>query len=110
MANVTPADVENITLNFTVPVELSMDIIAAVNIIFSITASLSNTLILVALRKVTSLHPPTKLLFQCLAITDLGVALTSQPLFANMLLNGFRTVEVYLGCIRFCFKTEEMII
>ena len=32
MANVTPADVENITLNFTVPVELSMDIIAAVNI------------------------------------------------------------------------------
>ena len=96
MANVTPADVENITLNFTVPVELSMDIIAAVNIIFSITASLSNTLILVALRKVTSLHPQTKLLFQCLAITDLGVALTSQPLFANMLLNGFRTVEVII--------------
>ena len=96
MANVTPADVENITLNFTVPVELSMDIIAAVNIIFSITASLSNTLILVALREVTSLHPPTKLLFQCLAITDLGVALTSQPLFANMLLNGFRTVEVII--------------
>ena len=96
MANVTPADVENITLNFTVPVELSMDIIAAVNILFSITASLGNTLILVALRKVTSLHPPTKLLFQCLAITDLGVALTSQPLFANMLLNGFRTVEVII--------------
>ena len=96
MANVTPADVENITLNFTEPVELSMDIIAAVNILFSIAASLSNTLILVALRKVTSLHPPTKLLFQCLAITDLGVALTSQPLFANMLLNGFRTVEVII--------------
>ena len=95
MANVTPADVENITLNFTVPVELSMDIIAAVNILFSITASLGNTLILVALRKVTSLHPPTKLLFQCLAITDLGVA-TSQPLFANMLLNGFSTVEVII--------------
>ena len=96
MANVTPADVENITLNFTVPVELSMDIIAAVNILFSITASLGNTLILVALRKVTSLHPPTKLLFQCLAITDLGVALTSQPLFANMLLNDSSTVEVII--------------
>jgi len=63
MANVTPADVENITLNFAVPVELSMDIIAALNILFSITASLGNTLILVALRKVTSLYPPTKLLF-----------------------------------------------
>ena len=96
MANVTPADVENITLNFAVPVELSMDIIAAVNILFSITASLGNTLILLALRKVTSLHPPTKLLFQCLAITDLGVGLSSQPLFAYMLLNGFRTVEVII--------------
>ena len=97
MANVTPADVENITLNFTVPVELSMDIIAAVNILFSITASLGIILILFALRKVTSLHPSTKLLFQCLlAITDLGVVLTSEPLFANMLLNGFRTVEVII--------------
>ena len=96
MANVTPADVENITLKFTVPVELSMDIIAAVNILFSITASLDNTLILVALRKVTSLHPPAKQLFQCLTITDLGVALTPQPLFANMLLNGFSTVEVII--------------
>ena len=54
--------------------------IAAVNIVFSITASLGNILILIALRKVTSIHPPTKLLFQCLAITDLGVGLISQPL------------------------------
>ena len=56
--------------------------IAAVNIVFSITASLGNILILIALRKVTSIHPPTKLLFQCLAITDLGVGLISQPLMA----------------------------
>ena len=55
--------------------------IAAVNIVLSITASLGNILILIALRKVTSIHPPTKLLFQCLAITDLGVGLISQPLF-----------------------------
>ena len=52
------------------------------NILLSITASLGNTLILIALRKVTSLHSPTKLLFQCLAITDLGVGLISQPLYA----------------------------
>ena len=51
------------------------------NILFSITASLGKTLILIALRKVTSLHSPTKLLFQCLAITDLGVGLISQPLY-----------------------------
>ena len=60
--------------------------IAAVNIVFSITASLGNILILIALRKVTSIHPPTKLLFQCLAITDLGVGLISQPLMATLML------------------------
>ena len=60
--------------------------LTAVNIVLSITASLGNILILIALRKVTSIHPPTKLLFQCLAITDLGVGLISQPLMgANFL-------------------------
>ena len=59
--------------------------IAAVNIVLSITASLGNILILIALRKVTSIHPPTKLLFQCLAITDLGVGLISQPLMATLI-------------------------
>ena len=63
-------------------------IFCSLNILLSITASLGNTLILIALRKVTSLHSPTKLLFQCLAITDLGVGLISQPLYAiyNMFL------------------------
>ena len=60
--------------------------LAAVNIVLSITASLGNILILIALRKVTSIHPPTKLLFQCLAITDLGVGLISQPLMATLML------------------------
>lgn len=35
-----------------------------------------------ALRKFSSLHPPTKLLFRCLAFTDLCVGLISQPLYA----------------------------
>ena len=60
--------------------------IAALNFLFSITASLGNILILITLRKVTSIHPPTKLLFQCLAITDLGVGLISQPLMATLML------------------------
>ena len=60
--------------------------IAAVNIVLSITAFLGNILILIALRKVTSIHPPTKLLFQCLAITDLGVGLTSQPVMVILML------------------------
>ena len=56
--------------------------LAALNIFLAITASLGNALILVALRKETSLHPPTKLLFRCLASTDLFAGFISQPLFA----------------------------
>ena len=53
----------------------------ALNIFLSIFAILGNTLILVALRNVSSIHPPTKLLFRWLAITDLCVGLLGQPLY-----------------------------
>ena len=52
----------------------------AVNIFLSITAFLGNSLILVALSRETSLHPPSKLLYRCLATADLLVGLVSQPL------------------------------
>ena len=55
--------------------------ILALNILTSITAFLGNALIIVALRKVSSLHPHSKLLFQCLACTDLSVGLITQPLY-----------------------------
>ena len=54
---------------------------SAVNIFFSITAILGNSLILVALHKESSLHPPSKLLYRCLATTDLLVGLVNQPLY-----------------------------
>ena len=54
--------------------------LSAFNIFLSITAVLGNILILVALRKVSSLHPPSKLLFRCLATTDLCIGLTAEPL------------------------------
>ncbi|CAH3173924.1 unnamed protein product, partial [Porites evermanni] len=47
--------------------------LSALNIFLSIAAFLGNTLILVALHKETSLHPPSKLLYRNLAITDLCV-------------------------------------
>ena len=56
---------------------------SALNISLSNTASLGNSLILIALHKVSSLYPPTKLLFRCLAVTDLCVGLISRPLFAT---------------------------
>ena len=54
--------------------------VSAVNIFLSVTAFLGNTLILVALHKENSLHPTSKLLLRCLAISDLCVGLVSEPL------------------------------
>jgi len=61
-------------------------LLSALNIFLSVTASLGNALILVALQKETSLHPPAKLLFQSLAVTDFFAGLVSQPLFAVALM------------------------
>ena len=55
---------------------------SAINILLSITATLGNSLILAALHKESSLHPPSKLLYRCLATTDLLVGLVNQPLYA----------------------------
>ena len=54
----------------------------AVDILLRITAFAGNSLILVALHKESSLHPPSKLLYRCLATTDLLVGLVAQPLHA----------------------------
>ena len=54
--------------------------ISALSLPLSISAFLENILIIVALNKVSSLHPPSKLLLGCLACTDLGVSLISHPL------------------------------
>ena len=64
-------------------------ILAGINIFLAITASLGNALILIALHKVTSIFPPTKLLFRCLAVTDLLVGLMSQPLYLTFLFPKF---------------------
>ena len=61
----------------------------ALNVFLSVIALIGNLLILVALRKVTSINPPTKLLLQCLAASDLCVGLIEQPLFVAVLLRDF---------------------
>ena len=57
--------------------------LSALTILLSIAAFLGNTLILVALHKETSLHPPSKLLYRNLAITDLCVGIIVGPLFVT---------------------------
>ena len=67
--------------------------LASLNTFLSITATLGNVLILIALHKVTSICPSTKLLFRCLAVTDLCVGLITQPLFTVMLLASSNVYE-----------------
>ena len=50
------------------------------HVLLCIIASVGNAVILVALHKESSLHPPSKLLFRCLAASDLCVGLVSEPL------------------------------
>ena len=51
------------------------------NVFLAFIATAGNTLILVALNKVSSLHPQSKLLFRNLAVTDLCVGVIAQPLY-----------------------------
>ena len=60
--------------------------ISLLNSFLSITAYFGNALVLVALRKETSLHPPSKVLLRNLATTDLCVGVISQPFYAALLL------------------------
>ena len=68
------------TAELTGGLHYELTCLSVISIILSIAAILGNTLILVALHRESSLHPPSKLLFRCLAITDLCAGLLTQPL------------------------------
>ena len=61
--------------------EIRMPLIFLVttNIFLSIITFVGNTLILVALHKDSSLHSPSKLMYRCLATTDVCVGLIAEP-------------------------------
>ncbi|XP_078350020.1 adenosine receptor A3-like [Oculina patagonica] len=61
--------------------------LSVINILLSITAFLGNVLILVALNKETTLHPPSKILLHSLATTDLFVGLISEPVYVVYLMS-----------------------
>ncbi|KAL9960334.1 hypothetical protein ACROYT_G033780 [Oculina patagonica] len=76
---------ENLVCSLDAPHALRF--IAAVNIFLSVATSLGNTLIIVALQKESSLHPPSKLLYICLSATDLCVGLILQPFYVIILIS-----------------------
>ncbi|RMX43769.1 hypothetical protein pdam_00019504 [Pocillopora damicornis] len=59
--------------------------LSAFNFLLSLIASAGNSLILIALQKPSSLHPPSKVLLCSLAASDLCVGLILQPLVAILL-------------------------
>ena len=81
-----PATLENsiselyCSASVTARVHDELIVLLVLNTFLSITAFLGNTLILVALYKESSLHPPSKLLLRSLAITDLLVGIIVEPL------------------------------
>ena len=73
------------SLGIATAIHGQLTFIAVLNAFLSITAFLGNVLVLVALRKDSSLHPPSKLLLRSLAVTDLCAGLFSEPLYVTLL-------------------------
>ena len=68
------------SLESTRGIQNQLIFLLVLNTVLCVTAFLGNTLILLALKKVTSLHPPSKLLYRNLAATDLCVGFIVEPL------------------------------
>ena len=82
--------------------QVDTTVFATLNVFLSVIATIGNLLILIALRKATSINPATKLLFQCLAATDLRVGLIEQPLFVAVLLRDFASPTALLYVHKVC--------
>ena len=75
------------TAEVTAGIHFQLASISVINIFLSVTAFLGNILILVALQKASSLRTPSKVLFRCLAMSDLGVGIVAEPLFVTYLIS-----------------------
>ena len=83
MANFTTPGNQTTIQEYSCPIDANRKILILTSTVpLSITAFFGNVLILVALQKLkmTSIHPPSKLLLGCLASTDLCVGFITQPL------------------------------
>ena len=104
--------VEQLFCSTGLPAGGQLTVILVLNSFLSIIAFTGNALILIALHKESSLHPPSKLLLRCLATTDLCVGLISEPLFVTSCVSlvneywnicryaanaGFTTASIFCG-------------
>ena len=75
---------------FTTEIHNHLIVLLVLNSFVAITAFLGNTLILVALHKESSLHPPSKLLFRNLAATDLCVGIIVEPVLVSYFISALK--------------------
>lgn len=73
--------------------------VAFINLVLSLTAFAGNFIIVLVLKKCRTIHPPSRALLFSLALTDLGVGLFSQPLFAASKIIGYRQDFNKIVCI-----------
>ena len=97
MAKITrePNFTSNLNQEVGSPPPNTRELFSALNIFLSVTASLGNAVILIALHKVSSIHPPTKLFFRCLAVTDLCVGIIVQPLFVIRIMSPLLKMNIH---------------
>ena len=74
------------SLDIATAIHGQLTFIVVLNAFLSITAFLGNVLVLAALRRDSSLHPPSKLLLRSLAVTDLCAGLFSEHLYVTLLM------------------------
>ncbi|XP_068674413.1 melanocyte-stimulating hormone receptor-like [Montipora foliosa] len=67
-------------------VEYTPELFIPLSLSLSLVTFSGNLLIFLVLHKVSSIHPPSRVFFRCLLITDLCVGLFSQPLFVGYLM------------------------
>lgn len=60
--------------------------LATLNVLSAMIALIGNSIVILALLKTTSLHPPSKVFLGSLALTDLFVGVVSQPFYVMILL------------------------
>ncbi|XP_078342594.1 melanocortin receptor 4-like [Oculina patagonica] len=104
MANITEEENYTSKLNqaLSAPPAGIADFFSAFNIFLSITAAVGNALILYALKNISSIHPPTKLFFRCLAVTDLCVGLIVQPLYATYIMS--HVIKMNVNVLYYVYK------
>ena len=82
-----------------------LEFFSVLDIFLSVTAAVGNVLILIALKNVSSIHPPTKLFFRCLAVTDLCVGLIVQPLYATNII--FHILKMNVNVLYYVYEVSR---